>query len=322
MNQKAAKQSEPLWLAIEQKIRDLGDHDLAESALEGTVQRLAGEFDASGLDFSRRADHMLLLRGALGARTTTGRPLLQDFESALAALSLDDVVDIKAATRKLVDQVGAAWPKLKLSDRRADVQAIVADTRLKLLVKKAEELGGDQAIRYLLAAELKPGVIMKSLGIDQAEFSRVEAEVAAELAERKRVSGLLAEVEGKPDPERVKHLINAEVAEELILEMAGVEKTAVDEVQAAMEAELAEKKRKAEEEAARKKAEAEGPPLEEIPDDQMLDYIESIREVLEFSDVEDEIRTMCEQSSIPKSLVDIAVSNPDQLDELETKAGG
>ena len=78
----------------------------------------------------------------------------------------------------------------------------------------------------------------------------------------------------------------------------------------------------AEEEAARKKAEAEGPSLDDIPADEMLDYIESIREIMEFSEVEKEIRVMCEQSSIPKALVDIAVSDPDKLDELEKKAEG
>ena len=41
-----------------------------------------------------------------------------------------------------------------------------------------------------------------------------------------------------------------------------------------------------------------------------------------FSDQEKEIRTMCEQSAIPKALVDIAVSEPEKLDELEKKAQG
>jgi hypothetical protein len=54
----------------------------------------------------------------------------------------------------------------------------------------------------------------------------------------------------------------------------------------------------------------------------MLDHIEAIREIMEFSDQEDEIRTMCEQSSIPKSLVEVAISDPDKLDELEQAAGG
>ena len=77
-----------------------------------------------------------------------------------------------------------------------------------------------------------------------------------------------------------------------------------------------------EELAAKKAAEAAGPSLENIDSDEMLEYIEGIREVQEFSDVEKDIRTMCEQSSIPKALVDIAISDPDKLDELEKEAGG
>lgn len=80
--------------------------------------------------------------------------------------------------------------------------------------------------------------------------------------------------------------------------------------------------RKAAEEEARKKAEAAGPALEDITPEDMLGHIESIREIKEFSDVEKEIRTMCEQSSIPQCLVDIAISDPDKLDELEKEAEG
>jgi len=104
--------------------------------------------------------------------------------------------------------------------------------------------------------------------------------------------------------------------------MAKVDQAAIDAVKKAMEDEIKEKQRLAEEEAARKKAEAEGPALEDLPSDELLDYIESIREIMEFSDQEKEIRVMCEQSSIPKALVDIAVSEPDKLDELEKKAEG
>jgi hypothetical protein len=43
---------------------------------------------------------------------------------------------------------------------------------------------------------------------------------------------------------------------------------------------------------------------------------------MEFSDVEKDIRTMCEQSAIPVALVDIAISDPDKLDELEKEAEG
>jgi hypothetical protein len=104
--------------------------------------------------------------------------------------------------------------------------------------------------------------------------------------------------------------------------MAKVDPGVIGSVKQAMEEELKEKQRLEEEEAAKKKAEAAGPSLEEIPPDQMLEYIESIREILEFSDVEKEIRVMCEQSSIPNCLVDIAVSEPGRLDELEKKAEG
>jgi hypothetical protein len=62
--------------------------------------------------------------------------------------------------------------------------------------------------------------------------------------------------------------------------------------------------------------------MDDISSEDMLDYIESIREIMEFSDQEKEIRVMCDQSAIPKALVDIAVSDPDKLDELEKKAEG
>ena len=120
----------------------------------------------------------------------------------------------------------------------------------------------------------------------------------------------------------MKHHIDNKVTEELIIEMAKVDQEVIDAVKQAMEEELKEKQRLAEEEAARKKEAAAGPAVEDIPSDEMLDYIESIREIMEFSDQEKEIRVMCEQSSIPKGLVDIAVSEPEKLDELEKKAEG
>jgi hypothetical protein len=104
--------------------------------------------------------------------------------------------------------------------------------------------------------------------------------------------------------------------------MAGVDQGAIDGAKKAMEAELKEKERLAAEAAAKKAAEAAGPSLEDMSPEEMLGHIESIREIMEFSDQEKEIRVMCEQSSIPKALVDIAVSEPDKLDELEKKAEG
>lgn len=322
MTQNAPTLHESLWLRIERKIHELNDEDLADARLEPTIQRLATEFDTTGMNFSRQAGHMLLLRSALRARCETGHSFLQDFEEAVSRLTLEDVADIRAATMQVIAAVGQTWPKLKLAERRPDVQAIVKDARLNLLVTKARELGGEHGVRYLIEAELKPDVITRSLDITADEFARVKAAVDAERAERVRVANLLKEVADKSEAERVKHLIAHEVVDQVILELAGVDQAALESVKQAMEEELAEQRRKAEEEAARKKAEAEGPPLDEIPADEMLEYIESIREILEFSDVEDEIRTMCEQSKIPRSLVDVAVSEPEKLDELEEKAGG
>ena len=90
----------------------------------------------------------------------------------------------------------------------------------------------------------------------------------------------------------------------------------------AMAEALREKERLAAEAAAATAAAAAGPSLDDIPADEMLEHIEAIREIMEFSDEENEIRTMCEQSNIPKSLVDVAVSDPDKLDELEAAAEG
>jgi hypothetical protein len=129
-------------------------------------------------------------------------------------------------------------------------------------------------------------------------------------------------VADKSNEEKVRHLFDKDVAEALIIDMAGVDQGVIDAVKKAMEEEIKEKQRLAEEEAARKKKEAEGPSLDDISPEDMTYFIDSIREIMEFSEEEKEIRMMCEQSSIPKALVDIAVSDPDKLDELEKKAQG
>ncbi len=160
------------------------------------------------------------------------------------------------------------------------------------------------------------------MGITGEKLGQVNTEVEKERAERARVETLLEAVEGKSNEEKVKHLITNDVSDKLIIEMAEVDQGAVDGVKQSMEEELKEKQRLAEEEAARKKEEAAGPSLETIPPDQMLEHIEAIREIMEFSDKEKEIRVMCEQSSIPTALVEIAVSEPAKLDELEKEAEG
>jgi hypothetical protein len=312
--------TEPLWLAIERGIQELGTQAFSNGDLESSIQKLAGSLDAAGLNVSTNAGSMLALRGAMAARAEVGRPLMEDLDKAFQALTLDDVEKPFVATVKLIDSVGADWPALKDSERRPQVQAIVERVRLDLLEAKAKELGGDLGIRYLMGEDLSSEVILERLGIGQDDYDRVLAEVEAEKAERARVVGLLDSVSEKPDADKIRHLVTSNVAEDLIVEIAEVDQPAIDEVKKAMEAEIAEKERLAAEAAARKAAEAAGPALDDIPPEEMLDHIEAIREILDFSDVEKEIRAMCEQSSIPKDLIEIAVSEPDRLDELEEKA--
>lgn len=315
-------ESGPLWLSIEGKIEELGAQDLTGGNLESAVRKIAGELDETGLNLSNHGGNMLHLRKAMDARASVGHPMMQDLKAALSALTLDDVTDVSRTTGTILDGMGTAWPGILEASRRPDVKLFVEKARLDLLVAKAKGMDGEPGIRYLLAEEVDGAVIIKRLGIDQAELDRVVAAVAAEAAERDRVAGLLEEAGEVSDEEKVKLLLNKEVPEDLILEMAGVDRAVLTVAQEAMEEELKEKQRLVEEAAAKKAAEAAGPSLDDIPDDEMLEYIESIREILEFSDVEKEIRAMCEQSSIPKALVDIAVSEPDKLDELETKAEG
>ncbi len=241
---------------------------------------------------------------------------MKDFNDAVSALTLEDVTDPYAAAASLLDRLSEAWPEVKKSERRPDVVEIVEDTKLNLLIDKAKGLPEDKGIRLLIEEEIDFPVITKALDITDEKLEQVNEQIRAERAERDRVSSLLEKVADKSEEEKIRHLINNDVSEELILEMAEVNQAAVDSVKKAMEEELKEKQRKAEEEAARKKAEAEGPALEDIPPEDMLDHIEAIREIMEFSDEEKEIRVMCEQSAIPKALVDVAVSEPEKLDEL------
>lgn len=317
-----AANDEPLWLAIEKKILDLGSQDLSEGNVEKVIQQLAGALDEGGFNVSKNAGHMLDLRGALGTRARVGRPLMEDLDKAFNALTLDDVVNPYSATTKLIENVGADWPALKDSARRLQIFKMVEKLKLDLLVAKAQGFDGDGGVRLLIGEGIADDVIVERMGISQDEFDEVMAAVEAERAERARVEDLLQGVADKAEADRIRHLITSDVSEELIVEMAGVDQNAIDGVKKAMEEEIAEKQRLAEEAAAKKAAEAAGPSLDDIPPDEMLEHIDAIREILDFSDVEKEIRTMCEQSSVPKDLVEIAVSDPDRLDELEAAAEG
>ena len=317
-----AFKKKPLWLLIEENILALDSTDLAGEKLEPSIQRIAGELDNSGYNVSRHGGNLLKLRWAVEKAVKAGRPLMKDFNTSVAALTLEDVADPYKATSKLLDDVAKTWPELRSPERRADVIKIVEQRKLDLLITRAKSLPGDESIRLLIKEKVASRVITSALEISDEKLKQVRAEIKKELAERDRVATLLEAVAGKSDEEKVKHLFEKNVSVELIIEMAKVDQGVIDAAKQAMEEELKEKQRLAEEEAERKKAEAAGPALDDIPPDELIGYIDSIREIMEFSEEEKEIRIMCEQSSIPKSLVDIAVSEPDKLDELEKNAQG
>ena len=317
-----ATEKKPLWLLIEENILELDSQDLSGENLEASIQRIAGELDNAGYNVSRHGGNMLQLRWAMDETRKVGRPLMEDFNTEIAALTLEDVADLYFVANKLIHDIGKTWPELKKSERRPDVIRIVEKTKLNLLITKAKGMPDDEGIRLLIEEQVDPEVITNALDITEEKLEQVNTEMEKERAERKRVAKLLEAVEGKSNEEKVKHLLTNNVSEKVIIEMAKVDQDAINGVKQAMEAELKEKQRIEEEAAARKKEEATGPSLEEIPPDEMLEHIESIREIMEFSDQEKEIRVMCEQSSIPKALVDIAVSEPDRLDELEKGVEG
>jgi hypothetical protein len=317
-----ATEKKPLWLLIEEKILELGSQDVSGGKLEASIKRIAGELDNTGYNVSRLGGNLLKLRWAVDDMLKVGRPLLKDLNTAIAAFTIEDLSDPYSATTKLLSDIGKTWPKLISPECRPDVIQFVEKAKLDLLIIKAKDLPDDKGIRLLIAEKVDPEVITRGLEITGEQLEQVKAKIKAELAERARVAKLIEATKNKSNEEKVKHLIENNVSEELIIEMAKVDQGVIDAVKKDMEEEVKEKQRLAEEEAARKKQEAAGPALEDIPPNEILDYIDSIREIMEFSDKEKEIRVMCEQSSIPKSLVDIAVSEPDKLDELEKKAEG
>ncbi len=317
-----ATEEKPLWLFIEECIFEQAAEKLSGENQENTIQQIAVELDNAGYNVTHHAGNMLQLRWAVQDRLNIGKPFMEDFNNALAALTLAEVTDPYSAAVGLINDIGVAWPKLKRSERKGDVLKIVEKTKLDLLIAKAKNLSGDEGIRLLIEESIASEVITEALEITGEKFSEVNAAVEKERAERNRVEELLETVADKPEDEKVKHLISNNVSDELIIELGSVDQGAVDAVKKEMEAELKEKQRLEEEAAAEKKAAAAGPSLEDIPSDQILEYIEALREILEFCDEEKEIRVMCEQSAIPTSLVDIAVLGADKLDELEKKTEG
>ena len=322
MTTEKATKKKPLWLLIEEEFLALEPQAISGGTPEDTIQRIAGNLDGKGYNVSKHGGHMVQLRFAAEDMRKVGRPLMKDFNDAIGAFTLDDVMDAYAASDKLINDVGATWPKLKQAECRPVVIGFVEQRKLDLLIEKAKSLPGDDGIELLINEGVDFEVITSGLEITEEKLKEVNTAMEKRLAERKRVLGLLEVVKDKSDVEKVRHLFEKDVAEPLILELAGVDQSAIDGAKKAMEEEIKEKQRLAEEEAARKKAEAEGPSLDAMSPEEILGHIEAIREIMEFSDVEKEIRTMCEQSALPKALVDIAVSDPAKLDELEKEAGG
>jgi hypothetical protein len=313
---------EPLWMLIEKQIQKYTDEDFTEANSLATARKIAEELDTTGYNVSKHGGNWMQLTAAVKARNRVGRPFMQDFNQAVSALGLDDIKDTYATAMKIISDLGRDWPSFLASKHRADVDEIIGNKKIELMIAMAKELSGEPGIRYLISESFEPQAIMEALGVSEEEYKSVKSKVDAELAEKARVQELFAAVVDASEEDKIKHLLNKNAADELITEIGGIEQSAIDAVKKAMEKELAEKKKKEEELAVKKAEEAAGPTLENIDSDDMLEYIEGIREVLEFSDVEKDIRTMCEQSSIPKALVDIAISDPDKLDELEKKAGG
>jgi hypothetical protein len=310
----------PLWVHIEEEIQRLDDADLQGDRGEATVHKVAAALDEKGFNVSRTGGRMLQLRWALEARMDAGHPMLADLDKARAALTIEDVSDPHAAALSIVRQLAPTWSVLSGAAYIQDIKDMVTATRLALLTEEAKRRSQKDGVRYLREHDVASELVLEGLDIDQGTLDEVDAELAAERAELVRVRGLFEAVADREMNERIKHLLNENATDAVIAQVAGVEPDAIDAARESIKRELEEKERRAAEEAARKAAEAAGPSLEDIPPDQMLEHIEAIREILEFSDEEKEIRVMCEQSSIPGALVDIAVSEPDRLDELEAQA--
>jgi hypothetical protein len=313
---------EPLWMLIEKQIQSYADEDFTDANSLATSRKIAAELDKIGYNVSKHGGNWMQLKAAVKARNRVGRPFMQDFDQALSALRLDDITDTYAAAMKIISSLGKDWPSFLASKHRADMNRIAGNKKTELMIAKAKGLPGGPGIRYLISESFEPQAIMEVLGISEGEYKTVKSMVDAELAEKARVQSLFKAEGDAPEEDKIKHLLNKNVSDELIRETGGIQQAAIDAVKKVMGKELAERKRKEEEPAAKKSAEAAGPCLEDISPDHMLEYIQGIREIMGFSNVEKDIRIMCEQSSIPVALVDMAVSDPDKLDELEKEAEG
>ncbi|VVS94566.1 hypothetical protein [Desulfoluna spongiiphila] len=312
----------PLWLAIEENLLALEGQSITEEDKEKTVRKMVGDLDGKGYAVSKSGIKMMALRWALDDMLKVGRPMLKDLNKALSALTLEDLANPCHASYRVTDDLGKTWERIQKTDRREALIWMFEDAKLDLLIEKAQGMGGDLGIRLLIDENVESPVILERMGIPQEKLDQVNADIAAEIAARNNVLSLLETVEDKPDHEKVKFLFSNDIPEDLIIEVAQIDQADIDKAKKAMEEELKEQQRLADEAAAKRKAEAEGPALEDIPMEQVAEHIYAIREIQYFSEVEKEIRAMCEQSAIPKALVDLSFSDPDKFDELEKQCEG
>ena len=313
---------EPLWLLIEREIQNYQDDDFSNAKILETMKKIAAELDKTGYNVSKSGGNWLQLKTVVDKRKMVGRPFIKEFDQEIESLILDDIENTYFTAMAIINKLGKDFPYFLVSENRSEVEDIVRTKRIELVAAKAQDLESEEGIRFLISETFEAQNIIDIMGVSENEYKEVKAKVDAELEKIKRVENLLSSVAEAPEKEQIKLLIDENVTDELILEIGGFEQSALDSIKKGMEEELAEKKRKEEELAAQRAAEAAGPGLDEISPEDMLEYIESLREILDFADSEKDIRIMAEQSSIPKALIDVAVSEPDKLDELEKEAEG
>ena len=149
MTTEKATKKKPLWLLIEEEFLALEPQDISGGSPEETIQRIAGNLDGKGYNVSKHGGHMVQLRFAAEDMRKVGRPLMKDFNDAIGAFTLDDVMDAYAATDKLITGVGTTWPKLKQAECRTVVIDFVEQRKLDLLIDKAKGMSGDEGIELL-----------------------------------------------------------------------------------------------------------------------------------------------------------------------------
>ena len=129
-----AMEKKPLWLLIEENILGLDSQDLSGKNLEASIQRVAGELDGAGYNVSSHGGNLIKLRSAVDKARKVGRPLMEDLNTAIAALTLENAADPYLATNKILDDIGKTWPELRSSECRHVVIQIVENTKLDLLI--------------------------------------------------------------------------------------------------------------------------------------------------------------------------------------------